>query len=1112
MTLPSRMRAFSIDSTASSDTLSILDVEHLKPERFLPIQTAYNTVKTKALSISQTVYATFTHLNSSFFTVFALDELLAKLKATSITNLTKQIAPYISALGLLYMTFQLENEMAHFEAYIAALSVAMIAYLLQFKITELRPSSHVLETTLCLYALGVLHVLSFKEGLHVADYSLQSFLKDDYISYETYEGLSILSAIISTLFLMPQGLLTLSSLIDKVQKKKDERLGLKTQISKTALLPRGKVKELNFALNLYDHLNSQLKDKARLFQYFIVSLNVLKDTLVQDPLTGELMKKRGWSKFVHKTRNLWLLAADSFIKAKADMTFKLRNIDTDLKANLQQFTVIRNGQRLEGVYRFELKTGDLVPLEEALLSATDPQSGVKRQKTQLCGYLIQAGALETKKVVISLVELNGENHPLILEPARRAKDRQELKSIDLFDVTRRSCILPGIEILSFDNKDHSATAEGLYLQIASGSESSHRKIQKTPKALQDAKKLKDDLIVQSLALSALVSAPLINYSDAGNLAYYSTQMVDKFTQVFSELQQIIPLVSEVTLEMIHRELLKKLNRGISEPFELNDALLVADLFEALRLNRVKIYSDKTGTVTENVMIVRNACCLLELKKAMALAFFTSFSDQKTEVEENQIREFLASHLQQTLSLAAGSGPGFFKKTLTDAQGSTHEFESYKLGLISDYGGQFSLRKDTHGYFLVFCGIPRELSFEALPLLASYQTYLEKQALNERGECLSRDWCVAEKKISKEDFDHFFELFDIKDQTAFLDALKLKLSAHLKDLSYLGTFQIDNPIKKGAKKAIASFKEAGIGFKLITGDTKAACCLVAKKLFEIGDDKIFMADDLLQEPIRQSLVDEKSCVIFTATSMQALDLMDELEDKKSKAPYIIFSQTKDIDKQIITQHGKQKGEFVIASGDGCNDLLMFDSCDLAIASSAHDGTFARGTHEACNLTDLQIQDLMGDKDATIYELFDIHKKQNSHFLKKFAKLANTSPKVITALLGKPLKNIAIPRLLGWGIQEIPMQFGLLLGYDALFIAMMYRACIHSSNTPLLVGRVSRSKLPYTTLITSVALASLQSLYCFYLHNRQITTPYVLITNLALSALCFEVFLTPGGYKK
>ncbi len=1121
--------------TAVRVPASLLHAVENDPQRMKPITDALAAAQQGVMNLGHSVYARFSSLGGSFADIFCINAFIDKLKQASVSSLVEAVSPYLLVGLSHYLIASPKDEAQKTQSDIAkfAASCIILGYSMTHRLTEHMRTSHVamrvLQRAASIWSLINMHVIGYNTGYAAADRFLVPLQADNLITDDTKNSLNLLSGIIATSAVLPKIMLLIAQVINQQLLKKDSLAGIGTQSSRSANIPNGLTSEVNLALQLDDHLLHQLSDAARLFQYLIVTLNVLKDVDIPDPSAAVSIKKDSGDLFVKKTRNVWLLTAESFLKAKNDISSRLSKIAKDSEINRQQYTVVRDGIKINHVYRSQLQVGDLVSLEDASSSVYDPVAETTRTKATLSGYLVQlGGAATSKQVAINLAELNGESKPVILAPSRQAKAKTDCVPMDLHTVANTGAIFPGTEFLSFDNGNPVATAENLYLQIAATHQQEHVGETKIPISAQQITDLKTQLIKGVLAISALATAALMKKhtgtSDFTKLVqYYGTEFLDKFTQVFVEAQTLIPLTSDVVLELTNSELLRNLNQKLDDKILLNNALCMADVFEPLHKRNVRIYSDKTGTVTETFMHMRDIVChdSIEARDRVLTAFATTFSDQKTEAEENEIRRYYTAEKSVKIDSKYVVGQlDQLEKTISKASQETVRFITKRVGLFTDFGGQFTIREqEGKPPVLVFCGAPKaedggEKKFYATKLLEAHQAYEQQQQQlgdqQARQDSLTRDWSIAEMPLTAETHQALLEAIEQKDPDESRRLIKALLNEFTKGFEYLGTFQIDNPIKPGAREAIQKWNQAGIGFMMITGDTKNAARMIAAKLFPDRKEHIFDSDELQSIPLWEELDLLHSTVILTDTKPKTMELLDQLEALGDKKPNIIFCQMKDVDKKNLVVHAKEKGKFVIANGDGCNDLHMLKAAHIAIGDAARDGSFARDVQEASTFTDTQLRQLMKAPGQSLYQLLDLHEGKNSTFLQHFAPLANTQPKVITSLLGKPLKSVAVPRALGRFTKEIPGQFGVLLGYDAAFLAAAYQANIATAHTPLVDSAINKSKLPWITLASAAGIAAAQSIYCYHYQDQQVTTGFMLLGNLAASIGCLALFLAPPGY--
>lgn len=135
--------------------------------------------------------------------------------------------------------------------------------------------------------------------------------------------------------------------------------------------------------------------------------------------------------------------------------------------------------------------------------------------------------------------------------------------------------------------------------------------------------------------------------------------------------------------------------------------------------------------------------------------------------------------------------------------------------------------------------------------------------------------------------------------------KLKIDANLEeDLVFLGfTAMVDSP-RRDVKPAIESCKRAGIRPIMITGDSEATAAAIAK---EVG------------------IVEDEQGVI---TGME-LDKMGETEFARNIEKYSVYARVSPMNKLDIVNTWRSKGKIVAMTGDGVNDAPALKVANIGV---------------------------------------------------------------------------------------------------------------------------------------------------------------------------------------
>lgn len=163
-------------------------------------------------------------------------------------------------------------------------------------------------------------------------------------------------------------------------------------------------------------------------------------------------------------------------------------------------------------------------------------------------------------------------------------------------------------------------------------------------------------------------------------------------------------------------------------------------------------------------------------------------------------------------------------------------------------------------------------------------------------------------------------FKIIDDTAEADCVSLVAE---NDLSFLGVVAISDPIRSDVPAAVAKCQSAGIGVKIVTGDTPGTATEIARQigLWKTGDTE------------RNRIT---GAAFAELTDEEALDRVMDLK---------IMSRARPTDKQRLVQLLQQKGAVVAVTGDGTNDAPALNHAQVGLSM----GTGTSVAKEASDIT-------------------------------------------------------------------------------------------------------------------------------------------------------------------
>ncbi len=137
---------------------------------------------------------------------------------------------------------------------------------------------------------------------------------------------------------------------------------------------------------------------------------------------------------------------------------------------------------------------------------------------------------------------------------------------------------------------------------------------------------------------------------------------------------------------------------------------------------------------------------------------------------------------------------------------------------------------------------------------------------------------------------------------------------IEDLCFLGIVGIIDPIRDDVADSVQECIDAGIGIKIVTGDTPGTACEIGRQvgLWKEGDD-----------PNRQ-MITGKEFNLLTDDQLR-----DRIADLK------IMSRARPSDKERLVRLLQERGEVVAVTGDGTNDAPALNKAQIGL--SMGDGT-------------------------------------------------------------------------------------------------------------------------------------------------------------------------------
>ena len=344
--------------------------------------------------------------------------------------------------------------------------------------------------------------------------------------------------------------------------------------------------------------------------------------------------------------------------------------------------------------------------------------------------------------------------------------------------------------------------------------------------------------------------------------------------------------------------------GVTNMSKKNAIIRKMTAVETLGCTQI-ICSDKTGTLTQNVMTVVDHFADDELKLATAMALCTNaeVEDGKSTGEPDEIAlinyaDSLGLKKADLVAAAPRVGEVPFdsgRKMMSTVHAAGGKFFQYTKGAPDEI-----LKKCTHA---VFNGHVVEMTDEIVAKISEENTRMGNKAL--------RVFAAA------------YKTYDSEPQAYEPDALEC-------DMTFIGLTGMIDPVRPEVKDAIVECREAGITPIMITGDHINTAKAIARELGILTDDSQAMMG-----------VD--------------IDKYSDEEFEKIVENIRVYARVQPEHKTKIVNAWKNKGYVTAMTGDGVNDAPSIKSADIGV------GMGITGTDVTKNVADMVLAD---DNFATI----------------------------------------------------------------------------------------------------------------------------------------------------
>ena len=348
--------------------------------------------------------------------------------------------------------------------------------------------------------------------------------------------------------------------------------------------------------------------------------------------------------------------------------------------------------------------------------------------------------------------------------------------------------------------------------------------------------------------------------------------------------------------------------------------------ETLGATRI-IFTDKTGTLTENHMTLR------EIRTPKGR--FEFYEEQGSIKGDGGSEDPLLRRIMEVGVLCnnASLQDADHDQIPEEEQGDPTEVALLRAGFMLD------LKKDE---LLHEMPEEREVAFDAdLMMMATYHQVREGLTVAVKGAPeavlqVCNSWAQDEKEPSAMDegirrkwVDHADELAEQGLRVlAFADkSVNSVQEDPYSDLRFLGLCGLLDPPRKDVRQAVDECRAAGIRVVMVTGDTPATAAAIAEQT---------------------GIVDKEGSQVLHGKDLKDPDQMSE-QQRQHVAGTRVFARVSPEQKLHLIKLMQSGGETVAMTGDGVNDAPALKKADIGVAMGQ------RGTDVARQAADMVLQD-------------------------------------------------------------------------------------------------------------------------------------------------------------
>jgi len=216
-----------------------------------------------------------------------------------------------------------------------------------------------------------------------------------------------------------------------------------------------------------------------------------------------------------------------------------------------------------------------------------------------------------------------------------------------------------------------------------------------------------------------------------------------------------------------------------------------------------------------------------------------------------------------------------------------------------------------------------------------------------------------------------------------------------DLCFLGLMSLIDPPRPAVPDAIAKCKTAGIKVIMVTGDHPITAKAIARQVGIITDDTIEDIAEREHRPVAE--IDPSRAHAIVIHGHQLKDFDEDDWDRVMNHGQIVFARTSPTQKLVIVEHCQKRKEVVAVTGDGVNDSPALKKADIGVAMGISGSDVSKEAADMILLDDNFASIVHGVEEGRL--IFDNLKKSIAYTLS--SNIPEISPFLIYITVNVPL---------------------------------------------------------------------------------------------------------------